>query len=197
MQTCEYDGDFVSEVRSHPWTDATGHPEFRYYDLTRDPSQIRTMLEDYLPWSRYAAVEKFYTLIAAINRAEFALESNDCEFTGPEANHSAAVAKRMMCSGRVMVFFRCLERNICAENVLELRLKLHVALASGDPDFRWGVVGTTIVPVRYLAVRGGAVGTQLMISFWAWGDTESENMDNLGRVFGNLSAAMGAGGMEI
>lgn len=193
MQTCEYDGELVTEVRSHPWTDASGHPEFRYYDLTREPGQIRTVLEDYVPWNRYPAVEKFYTLIAGINQPEFALESNDCEFTGPETNPSTTVPKRMMCSGRVMIFFRNLELNIHPDKIMGLRLQLHLALEAEDPDFCCGVVGTTIVPVRYLTVRGGTVGTQLMISYWAWGDTESENMDNLGRVFTNLSTAMGVG----
>lgn len=191
LQTCEYEGDPLAEPRSHPWTDATGHPEFRYYDLTREPGQIRTALEDYVPWNGYPAVEKFYALIAAINQADFALESNDCEFTGPDQNETAGMPKRLMCSGRVMVFFRRLEQNIHPAKILALRQRLHIALEEGDRDFRWGIVGTTVVPVRYLSVRGGAVGTQLMISYWAWGDTEAENMDNLGRLFTNLSAALG------
>ena len=62
-----------------------------------------------------------------------------------------------------------------------------------NPDFRWGVVGTTIVPVRYLALaerNGQQFGSQLMISFWAWGNSEAETMLNVARLMKNLSQAL-------
>lgn len=39
MKTCEYHGVPFEHARSHPWTDATGNPNFRYYDLTAAPEQ--------------------------------------------------------------------------------------------------------------------------------------------------------------
>jgi hypothetical protein len=34
------------------------------------------------------------------------------------------------------------------------------------------------------------LGWQLMISFWAWGDTVADNMMNLRRLFTNLTVAL-------
>jgi hypothetical protein len=46
--------------------------------------------------------------------------------------------------------------------------------------------------VRYLAFadHDDQLGSQLMISFWAWGDDEENTMLNLKRVFENLSRAL-------
>jgi hypothetical protein len=92
-----------------------------------------------------------------------------------------------------MVLFRELESNAVPEQVETLRHRLHVDLATTDRAFDWGVIGTTIVPVRYLALAGSGnqqLGSQLMISFWAFGDSEAETMLNLERLFKNLSRAL-------
>lgn len=193
MRTCEYDGDPFTEPRSHPWLAPAGHPECRYYDLRAAPGHIRADLEDLHPWRRYASIEAIYRLLEQVNRAGFGLESNDCEFTGPVKNDTPAIAKKLRCSGRVMVLFRELERNIPSPTIEALKNRLHQALVTQDPEFSFGVIGTTVVPVRYLALAtsaGGSIGTQLMISFWAWGDTEGETMDNLGRLVANLAFAL-------
>ena len=85
MKTCEYNGAPFEQARSHPWTDATGNPDFRYYDLSASPEHIRTSLEDFLPWSHYAAIEDFYVLLEALNRPSSVFETNDCAFSGPQA----------------------------------------------------------------------------------------------------------------
>ena len=75
----------------------------------------------------------------------------------------------------------------------QLAYRLHRNLAEIDTHLKWGVVGTSIVPVRYLALPeagGQQQGVQLMISFWAWGDAEAETMRHLGRVFKNLTRAL-------
>src|SRR6188768_2684627 len=97
MKTCEWAGASL-ERRSHPWTDAEGRPDFRYYDLTAQPEHIRTSLEDLRSWQKYPAVEAFYARVEG------------------------------------------------------LKNQLHLDLAAADASFRWGVVGTTVVPVRYLAL---------------------------------------------
>ena len=191
--TCEYDGVPFNEPRSHPWTDTAGRPECRYYDLTREPSLIRRSLEDFRPWRHYAAVEDFYVLLAALNRPASPLETNDCAFDGPHENENPAFEKSLQCDGRVMVLFRNLERNTIAGEVEQLAHRLHRNLAETDPTLRWGVIGTSIIPVRYLGlpeVDGRQQGSQLMISFWAWGDSEAECMRYLRRVLKNLSSAL-------
>ena len=192
MKTCEWAGASL-ERRSHPWTDAEGDPASRYYDLTAEPGHIRTSLEDLRGWQRYPAVEAFYALLERLNHPKSSLESNDCAFDGPDENEDPSVRKAMQCSGRLMVLFRSLVRNTDSSRVDALRNQLHLDLAAADPSFQWGIIGTTVVPVRYLALPESGeqqLGSQLMISFWAWGDSEADTMLNLGRVFKNLAQAL-------
>ncbi len=193
MKTCEYAGPVFAEPRSHPWVDTAGSPECRYYDLTATPELIRNSLEDFLPWSHYEAIEDFYLLLTALNHPKSILESNDCAFTGPQTNENPGFRKSLQCTGRVMVLFRKLKRNTVQGEIDWLTNQLHRHLADLDPDLLWGVVGTTIVPVCYLALaesKGQQLGFQLMISFWAWGNSEAETMLNLGRLLKNLSQSL-------
>lgn len=192
MLTCEYAGPALG-VRSHPWSGVADKPECRYHDLRANPALIRSALEDLLPWRRYPAIERFYELIEQINAPDSALESNDCAFIGPAANEHLAFDKALQCSGRVMVLYRHLELNTAVGRIEGLARDLHLRLVPIDPKFRWGMVGTTIIPVSYLALPGAEdqqLGTQLMISFWTWGNSETENMSNLARLLTNLARAL-------
>jgi hypothetical protein len=152
-----------------------------------------------LPWRRYSAIERFYELIIQINAPGSVLESNDCAFTGPATNEQPAFNKALQCSGRVMVLYRSLERNTAGGQIERLKNQLHLRLLRIDPKFRWGMIGTSIIPVRYLALpeaHNQQAGTQLMISFWTWGDTETESMKNLGRLLTNLARGLGQTGSD-
>jgi len=193
LRTCEYAGEPFAEPRSHPWASARSDKTSRYYDLVASPGRIRDSLEDFLPWASYAAVEAFYALLERVNHEKSLLQSNDCAFTGPHPSESTTTQKALECSGRVMVLFRDLPRNTAVGQIEALKNELHLALTKLDPNFRSGVVGTTIVPVRYLAlsaVNDEQLGEQLMISFWAWGNSEQENMQNLSRLLRNLTSAL-------
>lgn len=193
MKTYEYAGDPFDEPRSHPWLDAVDDPNARYYDLTATPARIRSSLEDFLPWSRFPAVESFYSLLERLNHPKSVLESNDCAFSGPHANEDLTILKPLQCFGRVMVLFRELERNTEEGLVAWLKNELHLELRELDSAFQWGAVGTTLIPVRYLALPEAEekqLGLQLMISFWAWGDQPADTMSNLARVMKNLTQAL-------
>jgi hypothetical protein len=193
VKTYEYAGDPFTEPRSHPWVDKVGSPDSRYYDLTANPGLIRTSLEDFRPWNGHAAIETVYALLESLNQRGSVLESNDCAFEGPTANLNRGVPKAFECSGRIMVLFRELERNTQQESVAWLKNELHYTLADQEPDFHWGVVGTTIVPVRFLALPDSderQLGQQLMISFWAWGDSDADTMLNLERVLKSVAHAL-------
>jgi hypothetical protein len=192
MQTCEYAGDPFTAPRSHPWLDAVGNPDARYYDLTAFPALIRSSLEDFRPWARYAAIESFYALLERINHQRSVFESNDCEFTGPHAIEQSASAKAWECSGRLMILFRALARNTAVGSVERLKNALHGELIALDPLFELGMIGTTLIPVRYLGFphESEQLGSQLAISFWAWGSSEAQTMLNLARLFKNLSHAL-------
>jgi hypothetical protein len=193
VRTCEYDGDPFTEPRSHPWTTATANADFRYIDLKADPSRIRTSLEDFTSWAHYPAVLELYALLEWLNGPGSDLESNDCAFTGPHATDTPDVSKALQCSGRIMVLYRDLVQNLSRARVELLKDALHQRLAVCDSKLRWGVIGTSILPVRYLTLPssdGDSLGHQLMISFWAWGGSEAELMRNLDRVLRNLSRAI-------
>jgi hypothetical protein len=195
MLTCEYAGDPFPEPRSHPWLDSASDPHAHYYDLTALPKLIRSSLEDFRPWQKYAAIETFYSLLERINHPRSPLESNDCAFSGPEPSEQPTPLRALECSGRVTILFRALLRNTQAGQVEQLKNRLHAELAPLDAGFRAGMIGTTLVPARYLALPESAdqqLGWQLLISFWAWGMAESDIMRNLERVLTNLSRALRA-----
>lgn len=191
MNSYEFAGTPFTEPRSHPWVG--GSHGARYYDFKADPSAIRVALEEFAPFARYPAIEIFYALIERLNHPESLFESNDCSFSGPEPNSNARFRKVLECSGRVMIFFRELELNTSEASVEWLQTKLNQTLHELDATFRFGVVGTTRVPVRYLALPSenpGQLGQEMMISFWAFGDSEDECMRNLARVLKNLTQGL-------
>jgi len=193
MKTCEYAGAPFLDARSHPWQGSASEPAACYYDFTASPQLIRRVLEDFLPWARYSAIETFYALLERLNHPRSALESNDCAFLGPHPNDELSVEKAVLCSGRVMVLFRQLTRNTSSDAILSLENQLHQELGALDTAFAWGRVGTSVVPTRYLSLpesNDQQLGAQLMISFWAWGDSDADTLSNLGRLFKNLARAL-------
>jgi hypothetical protein len=193
MKTCEYDGPPLTEPRSHPWQGSALDPAACYHDFTRVPALIRSSLEDFMPHRHYAAVEEFYGLIEWVNRPQSALESNDCAFSGPQPSGTAPSTQSFECSGRLMLLYRALEMNTVPARVDWLGTRFHRELAQLDTTFTSGVIGTTLVPVRYLALPEGAqLGQQLMLSFWAFGDSDADVMHSLDRLFRNLAQAVRA-----
>ncbi len=195
MRTCQYAGKPFSEPRSHPWTTSSSDPEARYHDLTASPGLIRTALEDFRPFAVDPAIEAFYTLLGRLNQPGSSFESSDCAFNGPHPSEDEASSggRLVQCDGRVMLLFRNLARNTAPGALESLERRLHLALIGLDTKFRDGLIGTTLIPVRYLGLPAGddqQLGGQLMISFWAFGDSEAEVMHNLKRVVGNLSSAL-------
>lgn len=191
MKTGQYAGDPFEEERSHPWTDAIGDAAFRYYDFVREPALIRTSLEDFVPFEHYPAVQSMYELLELLNGPASKLETNDCSLSPPSASDVPPMA--LQCEGRLMILFRELESNLSLPRIEALRTALHLSLEARDTAFEFGMVGTAVFPVLYVELPGPRerqLGQQLMISFWAWGDTEAEVMDNLDRVFGNLRHAL-------
>ena len=177
--------------RSHPWTTTAAEPAHRYYDLRAQPELIPTVLEDFRPWDRHAAVQDFYRLIADINGPASALESNDCAFSGPEPSTMPGVTKRLQCSGRVGVLFRDLVRNTDARATKRFVLHLHRRLATNAPGFEGGAIGTSQLVVDYRGLPASAsTGTQTLIWFWAWGDQPTEVFANLAEVVAGLSAGL-------
>jgi hypothetical protein len=200
MKTYRRETSAADTPRAFPWTDAASNPGSRYHDFKTHPHLVRTSLEDFAPWNGCAAVETFYRLLEWLNAPGGALESNDCEFTGPRDNPDPGFRKARECSGRLMILYRDLPLNVSGPRVAWLEGATLRHLAEIDPDFEWGAVGTTIMRTQYVGLplpEERQMGFQLMLSFWAWGDTEEETMTHLDRLFGNLSRALREASSEI
>jgi hypothetical protein len=191
MKTYEFAGASSTEARAHPWRGAAGDPAGQYYDFTASPELIRTSLEDFKPFEHYPAVEVLYALLERVNHPRSPLESNDCNFVPPGENRSGQVRAALECSGRVMLLFRDLPQNTRLSRVAWLKTAFHYQLAQLDPKFTLGLIGTTLLPVRYLTLPDAEqLGQQLMLSFWAFGETEVLTMQNLARLLRNLTQAV-------
>jgi len=189
-------------LRTQPWTSAERDENERYYNFRQHPELIYEVLEDYKPWDHYEAIQLFYGLLAWVNGPESRFESNDCAFHGPADNFQKdRFPKELMCSGRLMFFFRELTFNLSVDSrqvviidqrrpprysanllfqwfvnrSMELIDQLH-------QETRWACVAPELSPVRYddaPASPEDRFGYQLSFGFWAWGDDEQETMENL------------------
>lgn len=189
MKTCEYAGEPLRCPRSHPWSGVEGDPRARYYDFTVEPGLIRSVLEDFTPFGHFLAIQQFFALLERVNHAKSPLASSDCAFNGPAPSEQGSTG--LECSGRLVLLYRELELNRREGSLGWLRRALHLELASLDPTFDAGIIGTTLLAVRYSQLPPGAcLGEQLMLSFWAFGQDEQAVMQNLSRLLTALTRAL-------
>ena len=185
--------DLITVARSHPWTQALSNPNQKYYDFKSSPELIRTSLEDFLPLNQWSGTEKFYDLLEWLNGSDSLLESNDCGTRGFKQNTNTNFPKMLECSARLMILYRNLNYNLSEQNINWLERRTHNYLESIDIHFEWGVVGTSIIPATYITLPlpdHEQVGSQLLLQFWAWGDSDLEVMDNFGRISINVKDAL-------
>jgi len=79
----------IPPLREHPWTVSMAVPDGRYWDFKAHPEQIPLVLEDFRPWAHYAAIPRFYELLAWLNGFDSILESNDCGLRPPRVDEGA------------------------------------------------------------------------------------------------------------
>jgi len=185
--------------RAHPWIDGEADAQHRYYDFRRKPELIRTVLEDFVPWSAQPAIETFYRLLEWLSSDASVFESNDCAFV-PPAMDAGRETKQLACSGRLMIFFRELAENTEPDQVRWLTHAVARAAQRVDPDFEWGALGLTITKVVFTTLPGplrDQRGEELMLSFWAWGDDQAEVMAHLDRTLRGLTMVLRGISQEI
>lgn len=200
MRVYEHSDADSLRPRSHPWIDAESDPAYRYYDFKTQPELIRSSLEDLRQWASYPAIETFYRLLEWLNGSESIFESNDSAFNGAAATAGTPSSKPLQCSGRLIILYRNLALNTSPEQMHRLTNTTAQALSEADPLFEWGAVGATIMSARFTTLPGPPArqhGQQLMLSFWAWGETETEMMGHLDRIFQNLTGALQSVSDEI
>lgn len=200
MRVYEHSDADSLKPRSHPWIDAESDPACRYYDFKIQPDLIRSSLEDVQQWTSYPAIETFYRLLEWLNGPASIFESNDSAFNGAVATAGTPPSNPLQCSGRLMILYRNLALNTSPEQMRWLAGTTARALSEADPMFEGGAVAVTIVTTRFTALPGPLErqsGQQLMLSFWAWGETEPEVMRHLDRTFQNLTGALQRVSAEI
>ncbi len=193
MNVYEHTSPEALSTRSHPWSGSAHDAAHRYTDFRATPAAIRTALEDFRPFEAYPAIETFYRLLEHLNGPSSTLETNDCALNGAGPNGSAQFAKRLVCSGRLMLLFRDLSRNTRPDDMRDLSQEVGLGLSRTAPELGWAAVGVGLMSVRYLGLPGTArrqLGQQLMLSFWAWGDEEVECMGHLDRTFQAMSSVL-------
>jgi hypothetical protein len=192
MKVFEHQDPQSADARSHPWNEAGHDPTHRYYNFRDKIELIRSSLEDFRPWEHYTAIDRFYRLLEWLNGSNSMLESNDSAFRGPISNTNSQFAKRLQCSGRLMILYRDLRMNTSPEHVRCLKDASHHYLLQIDPDFESDVVGTTLMQVNFVTLlpKEKQSGHELQLSFWAWGDSDVETMTNLERLFRNLENSL-------
>lgn len=196
-------------IRHQPWLTAMTDEAQQYYDFRRQPELIRTSLEDFIPVAQYEAVQSFYGVLEWLNGVDSPFETNDCGLRPvTENNQPELTSKRLVISGRLMVFFRELDQNISPESAAAFNRT--GSFLTHRPDFErsesteWLVrrsleefdglfperheacIGIELMPTLFKQATGSRpeekLGYELNYRFWAWGDDESEVMRNLGTV---------------
>jgi hypothetical protein len=200
MRVYEHSDADSLKPRSHPWIDAESNPAYRYYDFKTQPELIRSSLEDLQQWTSYPAIETFYRLLEWLNGSESIFESNDSAFNGAAATARTPFSTPLQCSGRLMILYRDLAVNTSREQMRWLADTTARALSEADPMFEGGAIAVTIVATRFTALPEPPErqrGQQLMLSFWAWGETETEMMSHLDRTFQSLTGTLHSVSDEI
>lgn len=182
-----YDSKLESPlIRSHPWVISLHDASHKYYDFKRNPNFIPEVLEDFKPWDKYEAIRLFYEFLAWLNGKSSPFESNDSAFMGPGKNNDALFPKKLKCSGRIMMFYRNLSYNLSDEYMDWLRDAFFFYLERLDPSLEFGCIGLTFQKTDYRALSNKGeekLGKLLQLSWWAYGDSEEDTMENLKRVF--------------
>jgi hypothetical protein len=200
-----YDPDRVYPgSRLHPY--APGAPgQTGHVDLKVHPERIESDLEDFVPFAHRAATHAFYDLLRELNGPTSHLETSDCAYRAPKPHHDPNSALALCAIGRVYVLFRDLRLNCIDAQVTWLCGKLMAILKEIDPTLSGaqGVVAFTRVKILYTALSKGewrtegfeaapndpGHGEQVVLSYFAYGNTEDQVDENLARVFRNISAA--------
>ncbi len=190
--------DKYEGIRAFPYNGTSGGPEEDYYDFKKNPELIPRVLEDFVPWEKHKAIQRFYEMLRWLNGDDSPLESSDCALARQlgENRTKEPFPRQFESSGRLMVLYRDLRLNTSADHMEWLKKATHFHLNRFDPTFELGAVGLFLTNTSYSQL-GGQLGTELVILFFAFGDNEQEVMENLDRLFRNLYTALKCVSQEL
>jgi hypothetical protein len=198
--------------RLHPY--APGAPgQTGHVDLKAHPERIESAMEDFVPFGERPATHAFYHLLRELNGPTSHLETSDCAYRAPKPHQDPNSPLALCAIGRVYVLFRDLRLNCVPAQVKWLCDNLMLMLRETDPTLSaaQGVAAFTRVKILYTALSRGewrtegfeaapndpGHGEQVVLSYFAYGNTEDQVDENLARVFRNISAACTVISQEI
>ena len=185
----------LTDARMHPWTISTSDERGRYYDFKRYPELIRTSLEEFRPYERYAAVELFYQLLEHLNGRTSYLETNDSRLRPNEKNPDAArIPKNFVLQSDISLLFRSLGLNLATDAPSQYSQWLIDNLIDSldsRPEPVYAVIKLYLFPTEFMTApvdpdaRGGY---SVVYKILTWGDTEEEQFENYKQVLEELLA---------
>ena len=209
-------------IREHPWTDSALNPDWKYYDFNKNPELIRTSLEDFVPWEKFAAVEEFYKFLEWMHGDESKIESNDCRLSFDKNKQKEKWNKEYVFHGGIFLLFKNLEFNLSEDsgnffnghNNLDFITESFTPnkylawfegccnqyIRGAYPGFSLGCLTFVLFPSKFnnaSPIEEDTLGYQPCFRYWAWGDDENEAMENLHKVFEVLAGCVKAISAEI
>ncbi len=205
-------------VRTQPWTGSNHLSPGRYYNFRENPELIHTSLEDFLPFSDYAGVDKFYSLLEWLNGPESSFETNDSRLDPIFRNKQRDLADRDY--GAIFIlgfFFRDLTLNLSSDspiwhalyqshkiNADEVRItpndlyqnyitNFHKIVERSSGNSWPQIVGIGTGSTFYEAAPVPEVlkhGCQFFVRGWLWGNDRQEIIGGLGNVSDILRIAL-------
>lgn len=219
MQVYYDDGLENPEPRLHPYQAARpyadGQPDPKgFLDFVANPELIETSLEDFMPYGHTAAVRTFYDLLRWANGPESPLATCDCGTRPPSSHKDRNSHRPIRIHGRLFFLFRDLKLNCSAEHTDWLCGYAGHVLKAIDPGLpaHDAVVGFTLQPVLHITLSTGTplpdgglssgpgdpgLGRHLMLTWFAYGDTEADAFTMLDRTFKNIWSALRSTADEI
>jgi hypothetical protein len=184
----------IKTGRTHPWTFAGYDESCCYADFRQEPDRIESSLEDFREWEEYPATRRFYDLVRWLNGYDSHFETNDTAFrVGP--NNAPTQPYQIEASGRLMLFASDL-RLTCAPEFSEWLMGcFHHYLRQIEPPLSAAAVGISKAPCLFKLAN--AEGHELVLYFWAWGDSNDEVMMSLDRVIERLQMASEKANEEV
>lgn len=175
--------DMTGRPRTHPWTTANRNTAYRYINFRREPEKITTALEDFLPWDKHVAIWHFYEFLRWLNGPDSLLESNDCAFSFG-ANDDPSHPFKLVASGRVMLFSRDQQSNCLPGFGDSLIYAFGAHLERCLPASPPATVGLSKSISFFKEVERR--GEQVVLTFWAWGDSEDSTFSTLAELFDRI-----------
>lgn len=197
MKTYNAEALEFDAVRAHPWNVTGYEAGGGYVDFKTQGGLIEQTLEDFQPYASEPGVLAFYELVRDLNGPQGALETNDCALRPPGPHRDSNSNKPVVVLARLCVLYRQTHFNLAPNATRWLMEAFGQGLEEIDTELsaNEGVTGFTLQPTAYVDLPGETEilqGQLLMLTFWAYGDTQAQAFDTLGRMANNVNQVAAA-----